>query len=82
MLGGVGVEVTSSMGSVVLELSKHTISWKLAHLGILDVEVLVTIRWNLVRSWVRTHEILRNFPQAGRLQPHPSLYIFLAIRSA
>ena len=82
MLCGGGVEITGSVGSGVLELSKHTLCWHLAHLGILDVEVLVTICWNLVHSLVRMHEILRNFPQAGRLQPHPPLYIFLAIRSA
>ena len=83
MLCGVGVEMTVSVGSGVLEVSKHTLCWHLAHLGILDVKFLVTICWNLVHLLVRTHEILIHFPQAGRLQPHPPpLYIFLAIRSA
>ena len=62
MLGGVVVEVTGSMRLVVLEKFKNTLCWHLVHSGISDVEVLVTIYWNLVNLWIWTGELLRNFP--------------------
>ena len=73
MLGGVGVEVTGSVRSGVLESFKHTLCQHLEHSGILDVEVLVKICWHLVHSWVQMQGILRNFSQAGIVQPSPSL---------
>ena len=65
------MEVMGSMGSGVLEYFKHTVCWHLEHSGISDVEVLVTIRLNLVHLQVSKRDLLRNPPQAGRLQPPP-----------
>ena len=48
MLSEVDMEVTGSVGLVVLESFKHTLFWHLVHSGILDVEVLVIICRNLV----------------------------------
>ena len=56
------MEVTGSMRLVVLEKFKNTLCWHLVHSGISDVEVLVTIYWNLVNLWIWTGELLRNFP--------------------
>ena len=60
MLGDVGMEVTGSVGLVVLESLKHTLFRHLVHSEILDVKVLVKICQNLVHSWVRTWDILIN----------------------
>ena len=48
LLSEVDMEVTGSVGLVVLESFKHTLCWHLVHSGILDVEVLVIICRNLV----------------------------------
>ena len=43
MLGEIFVEVTRSVGLVILKSSKRTLFLHLVHSGILDVEVLVKI---------------------------------------
>ena len=56
------MEVTGSVGLLVIESLKHTLCQHLAHLGLLDAEVLVKICPHLVHLWVRMREILINFP--------------------
>ena len=83
LLGYVGMEVTGSRRLVLLESFNKTLFRNLVHLEILDVKVLVKICQNLVHSWVRTWDILINFPWAGRVHPHcPHPYIFLDRRIA
>ena len=60
MLGDVGMELTGSVGLVILKSSKRTLFLHLVHSGILDVEVLVKIYRHLVHSWVCTWELLIN----------------------